>query len=170
MIIDLIALGGRSKPVEISIDDAEFDLELEHVRLKGPVQFSGQVSGDNVRAKLSGNIATDLEIECTRCLDPVPFSLPIEFTADFVTKEHFGSAGEHEVDPQNLSADSLDGERLDLVGIIKEQILLNLPEQVFCREDCKGLCERCGGNLNLKDCECSAEDIDPRWAALRNLK
>jgi uncharacterized protein len=53
---------------------------------------------------------------------------------------------------------------------VREQILLNLPEQVFCKEDCKGLCQKCGANRNLIDCKCDSDETDPRWAALKNLK
>jgi uncharacterized protein len=59
---------------------------------------------------------------------------------------------------------------IDTAEVVREQILLAIPDQVFCREDCKGLCPKCGANLNLIDCKCSDDDIDPRWAALRNLK
>jgi uncharacterized protein len=45
-----------------------------------------------------------------------------------------------------------------------------LPEQAFCREDCRGLCEKCGANQNLIDCKCEEKEIDPRWQGLRELK
>ena len=61
--------------------------------------------------------------------------------------------------------------RRELQDAVKraQVLLLNLPEQVLCKEDCKGLCPECGTNLNLKDCDCGDKDIDPRWAALKNL-
>jgi uncharacterized protein len=57
-----------------------------------------------------------------------------------------------------------------LTELVREQILLAVPEQVFCREDCKGLCLKCSANRNLIDCNCEEKEIDPRWAALKNLK
>ena len=67
--------------------------------------------------------------------------------------------------------DSLEmtGNAIDLAEIAREQILLELPQQFFCKDDCRGLCEKCGRNLNLKDCDCEDDEIDPRWAALKNL-
>jgi uncharacterized protein len=62
-----------------------------------------------------------------------------------------------------------EGDKIDLGELVREQIILNQPEQVFCREDCKGLCEKCGANRNLIDCKCEEKEIDPRWAALKNL-
>jgi uncharacterized protein len=64
----------------------------------------------------------------------------------------------------------LESNNIDVAELVREQILLNLPEQVFCAEDCKGLCPQCGANRNLIDCKCEEKEIDPRWAALKNLK
>lgn len=169
MNIDLSALAGRSKHVELSVNAGELDLGSEHARLTGPVQFSSEVTGDELRANVRGEISSRFEIDCTRCLEPVIFALPIVFSSEFVAKEHFGAEGEHEIDPANLSANSLDGYQIDLLEIVREQILLNLPEQVYCREDCKGICAICGSNRNLSDCDCGTEETDPRWAALKNL-
>jgi uncharacterized protein len=70
----------------------------------------------------------------------------------------------------DLDVDAITSDELDLKEVVREQILLNLPEQEFCGEDCKGLCQKCGTNLNLIDCKCEETEIDPRWAALKNLK
>jgi uncharacterized protein len=170
MIIDLSALGERSKRVEIEIAAARIDLAGENARVIDPVGLNCQISGGGFQAKVEGRIETKLEVECTRCLEPVGMPVEFDFAVEFVKAEHFGVEGEHEIDPKNLSADSLDNERIDLEELVREQILLNLPEKIFCRDDCKGLCENCGTNRNLQDCNCKKEDIDPRWSALKNLK
>jgi uncharacterized protein len=74
-----------------------------------------------------------------------------------------------EVEEADLDEQLVEGDEVDLTEIIREQILLNLPEQVLCKEDCKGLCPQCGANRNLIDCDCGEDEIDPRWAALKNL-
>ena len=79
------------------------------------------------------------------------------------------SDDEREVSVEELDTAVLEGYDLDLKEVVREQILLALPEQAFCREDCKGLCEKCGANRNLIDCKCTESDIDPRWSALKNL-
>lgn len=105
-----------------------------------------------------------------RCL--VPQAMPIDITVEreFVAEERMAANAENELSPDDLNVDLLQGDKLDLTEIAREEILLALPQQFFCREDCKGLCEKCGADLNLKDCECGGEEIDPRWAALKNLK
>jgi uncharacterized protein len=170
MIIDLSALDGRSKRVEIEIATARIDLAGEIARVIDPVRLNCQISGGGFQAEVEGRIETKLEVECTRCLEPVEMPLEFDFDVEFVKAEHFGVEGEHEIDPKNLSADSLGSERIDLEKLVREQILLNLPEKIFCRDDCKGLCENCGTNRNVQDCNCKKEEIDPRWSALKNLK
>ncbi|MGQ0540872.1 MAG: DUF177 domain-containing protein, partial [Blastocatellia bacterium] len=77
---------------------------------------------------------------------------------------------DREVSGEDLDVDLLIDDSLDLNEIVREQILLNLPQQIFCKEDCKGLCPKCGANINLIDCNCNETEIDPRWAALNNLR
>jgi uncharacterized protein len=170
MIIDLNALGKRSKSVDTEIAPNEIDLELENVRTVAPIRLQCDVDRGDFRTSVTGKIEAKLEIDCTRCLEAVQVPLEFDFNAEFVDAEHFGSSGEHEIDLKDLSADALPSERLDLNELAREQILLNLPEQVFCQEDCKGLCEICGGNRNLKDCSCNEIEVDPRWSALKDLK
>lgn len=170
MIIDLNALGTRSKNVEIEIALKEMDLELDHVHAIAPVRLSCDIERSDFQASVAGKIAGEFEIDCTRCLEAVIVPLEFEFDVEFVGAEHFGSSGEHEIDSKDLSTDALPSEQLDLSELAREQILLNLPEQVFCKEDCKGLCEICGTNRNLKVCNCNVLKVDPRWSALKDLK
>jgi uncharacterized protein len=170
MIIDLSALAERSKDVEIEIAAENLDVAGENARVVDPVRLRCRITGGDFQSKVEGRIETKLEVECTRCLEPVEVPLQFDFAVEFVKAEHFGIEGEHEIDPKNLSADALESDELDLEELVREQILLNLPEKVFCRDDCKGLCENCGTNRNLEDCDCKEEEIDPRWAALKNLK
>lgn len=170
MIIDLNALGSRSKSVDLDIASNEIDLELEIVRAVLPIHLSCEIDRSDFRTNVSGKIAGEFEIDCTRCLEAVKVPLGFAFDVEFVDAEHFGSSGEHEIDSKDLTADALPGEQLDLSELVREQILLNLPEQVFCKDDCKGLCEICGTNRNLKDCNCNEKEVDPRWSALKDLK
>ena len=105
-----------------------------------------------------------------RCLEPVSHDLAIDFDVNFVTPENFASDKEREVSPEDLDTDVLDSDRIELTTLIREQILLNLPEQLFCRPDCKGLCLKCGANRNLIDCNCDLNETDPRWAALKDFR
>ena len=90
--------------------------------------------------------------------------------AAFVTEENYTSEKEAEVRNDDLNVSIYDGEKIDLTDLVREQILLDLPTQILCREDCKGLCQKCGANLNEVNCNCAENETDPRWSALKNLK
>ena len=63
----------------------------------------------------------------------------------------------------------VENDRLDLKELVLSDLLLNLPMKHLCREDCKGLCPKCGANLNEGECGCNRKPVDPRFAALRDL-
>jgi len=169
MIIDLITLGNSPREFEfrLSPDDIDFDGEA---KLKDAVQVTGVVTKHIAQTDVEGVIETELELECTRCLQKIDNKIEIEFSAAFVTAENYTKAKEAEINTEDLDVSLIEGNEIDLAELVREQLLLNLPEQVFCKEDCKGLCEKCGANRNLIDCNCIEKEIDPRWSALKNLK
>ena len=75
----------------------------------------------------------------------------------------------NEVKSEELDLDFYSGEELDLLDLIKEQIELNLPMKPLCDDACKGICPKCGTDLNVKSCTCSVKDIDPRFESLKKL-
>ena len=102
----------------------------------------------------------------------VPGSLAqidIELDLEFVPEAAFGTEADLELGADDMKLDALPGKTIDLSEIAREQILLDLPQQFFCRPDCRGLCAKCGTNWNLQSCDCEETEIDPRWAALKNL-
>lgn len=170
MIVDVTRIEDAVMPFGFEADAHQLDLDTPNYRVIGPVKVAGEIEKHIVTVKVRGNISGDAEIDCTRCLQPVAQPLSIDFDVDYLTEGGLGSEGEHEVSETDLETDELQGNTLDLTQLAREQILLNIPEQFFCKDDCKGLCERCGENLNLVDCKCGEDEIDPRWAALKNLK
>lgn len=170
MIVDLLSVTDEPLPFDFNIAANEIDLETEGVRITGDVDVKGELKKNVAKTDVHGTITAPLEIDCTRCLTPVRQKLEIKFQADFVDKELFPQSKETHLENTDLDTDVLDGNELDLTLITREQILLNLPEHVLCREDCKGICPTCGKDLNEGDCKCGEDEIDPRWAALRDLK
>lgn len=169
MKIDLNRLGREPLPFEFTISENELDPDAgvtypEVVRVKGSVlQRTAQI-------EVSGEIYAKPLIECIRCLEPVEHELKFPFETVFVRPEDFAADKEREVQGDDLKVDILEDDSIDLTQIVREQLLLEMPTQVLCSEDCKGLCDRCGTNLNTGECRCKEDDIDPRWAALKNLK
>lgn len=170
MIVDLVSLEGSSHPFEFSIPAGEIDLGTENVRLLCDVHAAGTIKKHIVQTDVEGTIKADAEIDCTRCLSPVAAPLDINFDLSFVTEENFAAEKETEIDADDMTTDVFDGDKLDLKHLVREQVLLDLSTQILCKEECKGLCEKCGANRNLINCNCEETEIDPRWAALKNLK
>ncbi len=170
MILDLNNVGSHSSTFELEIAAGDVDLEEESVSLVSDVTSTLDASRSDDGIDLKGRFDAELEIDCVRCLEPARFTLPIDFDVRYVPPEQFAAPGEHSVGGTELTVDVIEGETLDLADFVREQILLNLPEQPFCQEDCKGLCQKCGANLNLIDCKCKEAETDPRWAALADLK
>jgi uncharacterized protein len=170
MVVDVTKLEEAVMPFSFRAEAEELDLDTPNYRVIGAVNVTGEVERHIATVGVKGNVRGVVEIDCTRCLQPVEQSLSIDFDVEYLTEGGFGSDGEHEVHTSDLETDELPGNSLDLKHLAREQILLNVPEQFFCRENCKGLCEKCGENLNLVDCNCSEDEVDPRWAALKDLK
>jgi uncharacterized protein len=144
--------------------------------------------------KVSGGVLLTIKFTervatvCKRCLADTTLSLPVTFMLNLVPQSL--ARGEDVLDEKELEekdrqqgAESggsfaldktdeevFDGKVIDLEPIVREQLLLALPMNAVCREDCKGLCGQCGQNLNEKPCDCQEKFVDPRFAALKNIK
>lgn len=165
MIIELTSIVER--PISIGEVFRDIDLELDDAKLAGDVEFSGEKVRIYGKAHIRGRVSGEVEIECTRCTSPVIRPINIEFDDVFVSEP--SSDGEAAIEGDELDESYVENGEIDLSEVVREQILLDLPEQVYCSDGCKGLCPKCGSNRNLIDCNCNFNEIDPRWAALKGL-
>jgi uncharacterized protein len=107
---------------------------------------------------------------CSRCLEPFALPLHLHFDLLYTPRPEQVSAGESRVDEEEFTVVHFDGGRIDLDALLAEQIYLGLPLKPLCREDCRGLCPRCGTNLNQGSCECpTGPEPDPRLSPLKAL-
>jgi DUF177 domain-containing protein len=120
--------------------------------------------------RVQGDLATSVELACARCLEPVTREVQRKF--ELFYRPRGVDAGREEISVTQAEAEIgyYVGEGVLLEDILREQILLELPLRVICREDCKGLCPHCGQNLNQGECKCTAPVPDVRWEALKGLK
>ena len=170
MIIDLTDIEGSTTPFSFSLRASEIDFGLENVEIAGEIIVNGELTQHIAETDVNGKIEADAKIDCIRCLKAVDKHLTFDFDVVYVTPENFAADSEREVEPEDLKTDVFEGDKIDMNEVVREQILLNVPEQVLCSEDCKGLCPQCGADRNLIDCKCDETEIDPRWSALKNLK
>lgn len=146
------------------------DLLDERVALTQPVEVSVRVRAAGSEVHVYGSVETRVSVECDRCLKSLEIPVSTRFTLQYITGQAYESSHVVELTPDDLAISVFDGEAIDLDEIVREQILLTVPERALCREDCQGICATCGKDLNAGSCNCESLDIDPRWAALKKLK
>ena len=117
-----------------------------------------------------GWVRAGVDLQCCRCLED--FSCPLTpqidvtlFPETDVTPEEETELGREDLDTGFFSEDEI-----DLSGLIREQIILSIPYKALCHEECKGLCPRCGVNLNDEDCGCERNPQNSAFEVLRSLK
>lgn len=144
-----------------------FDIDLTSVSLpdgfyleaiRGELALTRTREGIWVDGEMEGSIVTT----CARCLEE--FSLPLQINLEELFYYPPSKAPEPSLYVIQESG------VLDLVEPVREQFILSVPIRALCRPDCKGLCDQCGQNLNLGECTCSKDEIDPRLAGLLELK
>ena len=168
MIIDLDSFE-RIRRIDETLPAGSINLDLPNARIASDVSLQGELSKSAASTELKGKLAGTMEIDCDRCLKPQQRQMDIELDLEFVPERSFGAESNLELQAGDLNIDAIPNDNIDTAAIAREQILLDLPQQFFCREECEGLCQNCGTDLNESDCGCSDTEIDPRWAALKNL-
>jgi uncharacterized protein len=107
---------------------------------------------------------------CGRCLENYSFTLDKSFAFVLTPEPLRSERGAEELHSGELGLSYYSTDEIDLAPLIAEQVILALPTRPLCSEDCRGLCEQCGINLNREACDCSVESGDPRMAIFRTLK
>jgi uncharacterized protein len=142
----------------------------ERVRLSGPASVKGKVKLSGNEVFVNGHVDTRAQVECDRCLQQVEAPVSADFALEYITGSEYESSEVAELTEAEMSVSVFDGQGIDVDEIVKEQVLLAVPTRMLCREDCKGICPECGIDKNTGECQCVTDDIDPRWATLKNLK
>jgi uncharacterized protein len=164
----------------LSLDEA---LEAPALHLEGDAEVAFRPGGrllahvdlvDGTTVHIRGHLTGTAEIDCARCLERYPVALGQEldlFYMPRVVGQPDAQEEEVELSDRDVVVGYYDGDRLDLGEVLREQVLLALPLKPLCREDCRGLCPRCGQNLNAAPCGCVPEEEpgDSRLEPLRLL-
>ncbi len=147
----------------------ELVLEDERVKLRESPVVSGHIRVVGQRAHVSGSVSARLQLECDRCLQAIEFPVNSVFQLEYVTPADYAAQQAVELTEQDLDLSTYDGETIDLDELVKEELFLAVPDHILCSENCKGICPTCGADQNAADCSCDKNDIDPRWAGLKEL-
>jgi uncharacterized protein len=169
MRIELEKLEGAGGSFSHVYQVSQLPFEETELRMIEPAKVQGTVHkrGD---AELRGEVHTKVNVSCARCLKPVELPIDVKFTERFVPEVSWQHEEGHELQAEDLNLAVFDGEGIELDDVVREEILLALPAQVLCREDCKGLCPVCGVDRNEVNCECESGATDSRWEKLKDLR
>ena len=156
----IIDCPGASVPFSASIDLSDLQFGTSYP-VSEPVVAEGTVRNTAGVLMMTGTIRTTIHGTCDRCANDFDRDMELPIDAVLVTE----LANEENEDEWVVP---LEGDSADLEEIIRTIFVLNLDSKLLCKDDCAGLCCRCGKNLNDGPCNCQKE-LDPRFAALKQL-
>ena len=148
-----------------AVRDVHCELSMSDIDISGEHPFCSPVE---VRARVmnrAGIVTIDINADfvystaCARCMTPIERRLSYSFSHKLI--ESLEEDNDDYIEAPDLS--------LDLDELVLSDILLELPSKFLCCADCQGLCQKCGHNLNLGDCDCDKAEIDPRLEKLKEL-
>ncbi len=151
VLVDRLREGPETKIIDAA--PAEFDLADQMFtfpdRVQGELEF--KLVGQDVRGV--GHLETNAATACVRCLDPIRCHLDVPVDEIWLFRD---PEAHHYKDPESdeILAQYYEGETIDPRSALRELIMFELPDFPRCSEDCKGLCPRCGANLNREPCRC----------------
>lgn len=163
-LTDVFSSEGKVKEIKIPFDQNSFSYMGSEYPVSDRSDISITLTNIGTGSVLvEGNLDVTLTIPCDRCLQSVNVPLAVAFTHQVFSPEKEDAASEEE--EQNF----ISGYELDTDTLINNEILINMPVKVLCREDCKGICPVCGRDLNEGECGCDRFVPDPRMAAIKDI-
>jgi uncharacterized protein len=117
---------------------------------------------------IKGSFSALIDICCSRCLENTKLSIGSDFAYTLIPAKTETSK-DLELKPEELETSYYHSDFIDLTHVICEQIILQIPIKVLCSEECRGLCQQCGANLNVSSCKCSSNYLNSRMAVLKNF-
>ncbi len=159
---DVLTSEGRQEKREVPLELASFESGQGSFEIieKEPVSFVF-TNIEAGKARIEGSVTLTFRVNCDRCLAEMPLTLALEFdrlaTSPDVEDEDADDAG------------FMDGYQLDVEAFVHNEIVVGWPAKILCREDCRGICPKCGRDLNTGDCGCDTFVPDPRMAAIQDI-
>lgn len=169
LTIDVMAVPESGLDLAIAVPSTTFNLESSDVHLRDPVELRARITRAGTNVAIRGEVTAAMEVSCVRCLEQAV--VPVREVLDVVLVP---SAERPEEEDHELVATEMDfyyyDDTIDFRSIVWDHLVVTIPIQPVCSEDCRGLCPYCGTNLNLEQCSCVADEVDERLAVLKRLK
>lgn len=157
-IIEMTRRAGTLKDIEITIPVSTFDFADKRLNDETEIHIALQLESINGGIIVHGTVTGQSHLLCGRCLRDIDYA-------------NVASIDEmYQRVPDNPDAYPIEGESLDLQPMVREMVLLSLPDTPLCKVDCPGLCPQCGADLQSAPCSCQTQRLDERWAILDQLR
>lgn len=157
-VSDLLRRPGTERQIRVEVTPGELGVTDERFRPEEAVDIDLRLESLTDGIVVNGHVDATWHGTCRRCAEPARGQLRCEI---------------HELYQLTVTdpdAFPLEGDQLDLEPMVREVIVLDAPVSPLCRDDCAGLCQQCGADLNTTECGCTTVATDQRWAALDQLK
>ena len=164
-ISDILSCENKEETKQVQIELTSFISKLGKFPIISAAPIELRIANrENKRLLIQGDVDLRVSIPCSRCLEEVPTTFHIDINKEIPLEET------PDVDEEKLEAkDYMLGFHLDLDRIIYDEVLVNWPMKVLCKEDCAGICKKCGKNLNHGTCDCEKTEPDPRMAVIQDV-
>lgn len=141
-------------------------------RILSPVSADLTLLKTDREVFIRGVLTSSVKLQCARCLKEFEHKISSRIENIYVlTSGKEKKEREHELTSEDINVNYLTGNEIDINALLLEQLSLDIPMQLVCRPDCKGLCPKCGADLNQTRCGCLLEEhVDSKFAKLKELK
>ncbi len=146
-MIDIDLSYSSAHPGEVINFDYTGDTQIQEIEFAQPIDIHAEYYFSEDGVHIKGTISTLLNCNCARCLKNVEHSVDYSFKELFLELNKDNAEEGYTYEKNNLSLDKL----------LYDAVLLDLPQQILCSDDCKGLCSICGKDLNIESCSCDTE-------------
>ncbi len=138
---------------------------LYGVRFPSPMKVKGDITNTAGYMRMTLTLSADYTAACARCLAPVDGTFTLDLKKTVAPRNLLGDLTEDKLDDFVIIEDGF----LDMDEILTQQLEMEFPIRFLCKDDCRGLCQRCGANLNDGQCDCESREVDPRLAPLAKI-
>lgn len=158
-ISSIVKANGASLSISYNDDLPGLNEAAGEFVFEKPVGFEGELTNASGMMKLAGLLKAEYVSRCSRCLNDIACEMNIKVSENFLEKDESTGPEVYTYEDNYILIDD----------VLKDNIILNLPVKQVCDENCKGLCPKCGVDLNKDECSCKDDELNPQMEILKNF-
>ena len=172
MLFGIEEIGDEGLCFSLILKKDQLEINQAGLSVNVDITVNGSLNRIDDDVYLKGTVMASVIASCSRCLDTLSYPIDSDLKSHYVPSDNqFISKRDVELHASDIDAEVYENQQIDLTQSIRDSILLAVPVICLCKENCKGICSKCGHNLNQGPCECENESfVDPRLESLKNFK